>query len=137
MGTIIKIIILIKKWIQGCYFKDLVSTDYYVSLNIHRWYIYVLSYHKEFLFLSYIIVYTSLRPLIVQQVFIRFTWANEIISWECIKGEKDFLNNIIFSIIAVYSVLSIFYCTARWPSHTYMFTSFFLTLSCSIRSDQT
>ena len=32
----------------------------------------------------------------------------------------------IFAIILVYSVLSIFYCKAKWPSQTYMYTFFFL-----------
>ena len=45
-----------------------------------------------------------------------------------------FCNIFIFFIIAV---LSIFYYTARWSSHTNMYTFIFLTLSCSITSDQT
>ena len=40
-----------------------------------------------------------------------------------------------FPLWLVYSVLSISYCTAWWPSYTYMYTFFFLTLSCSIIGD--
>ena len=42
----------------------------------------------------------------------------------------------IFSLYLVYIVLPIFYCTAWWPSYTYMYRFFFLTLSCSIISDE-
>ena len=46
-----------------------------------------------------------------------------------------FIKICIFPLQLVYNVLSIFYYTARWPSHTYIYTFFFLTLSCSIISD--
>ena len=42
---------------------------------------------------------------------------------------------LFFPLELVYSVLSIFYSTARWPSCTYMYTFLFLILSCSILSD--
>ena len=42
---------------------------------------------------------------------------------------------LFFLLWLVYSVLSIFYCIAWWPSYTYMHTFFLLTLSCSIISD--
>ena len=42
-----------------------------------------------------------------------------------------------FPLELVYSVLSIFYCTAGWPSDPSMHTFFFPTLSRSIINDQT
>ena len=69
---------------------------------------------------------------------INIYWKTSINKSTHIKKANFFLVMIfIFSIIAVYSVLSILYCTVRWPSHIYMYTFFFLTLSCSITSHQT
>ena len=45
--------------------------------------------------------------------------------------------NLIFLVIVISPIQFFFYCTERWPSYTYMYTFFFLTLSCSIISDQT
>ena len=42
-----------------------------------------------------------------------------------------------FLLQLVYTVLSIFYCTAWLPSYTNMYTFVFLTLSCSTITDQT
>ena len=44
---------------------------------------------------------------------------------------------LFFPLWLVYSVLSIFCCTANWPSHTYIYTFFFSHYppSCSIISD--
>ena len=49
-----------------------------------------------------------------------------------------FLMIFIFTIIVGNSVLSLFYCTAKWPSHTYIYTFFFShsSPSCSIASDE-
>ena len=59
------------------------------------------------------------------------------------KGKKKTMKVLSFFIYIMIFIffhyswftVSIFCCTARWPSHTYMYTLFFLTLPCSITSD--
>ena len=43
----------------------------------------------------------------------------------------------LFNFYCYFPNTIVFYCTAWWPSYTYMQTFFFLPLSCSIISDQT
>ena len=40
-----------------------------------------------------------------------------------------FFSYFYFFLYSWFTVLSDFYCTAKWPSHTYIYTVFFLTLS--------
>ena len=55
-----------------------------------------------------------------------------------IKCYFNCLNEYYFPSQLVYSVLSIVYCTAKWPSHAYIYTFFFSHYppSCSIISDE-
>ena len=48
-----------------------------------------------------------------------------------------FSYQVVLIVINCYfpNTLFFFYCTAWWPSYMYMYTFFFLTLSCSIISD--
>ena len=38
-------------------------------------------------------------------------------------------------LIVISPIQFFFYCTSWWPSYTYMYTFYFLTLSCSIMND--
>ena len=66
-----------------------------------------------------------------------FLWSSSFFFFLILFIYFHFLMIFIFSIIVVYSVLSIFYCTAKWPSHMCVCILFFSHYppSCSITSD--
>ena len=87
---------------------------------------------------------TESQPNIKKTVLAIDLWYNV---WSFILGSKickqtffflffTYSDFYFFPLYLVYSVLSIFYCTARWLNHKYIYNSF-SHVTCSIISDWT